>query len=816
MKVSLDLQVIIFSFLFCTCAQAGNNDRVFHTYDNILTLHWNYDALEYVIIRDNQIWFESGPFFVYFNKTYYSSAPQQESLAMSALYLMEQYQTNGTDVVFGSFDKLSLRWSSKSNLNVTIWETSFKIFRDQPIILFEQYFPVDLDGMSMGNVRDTFKHVSTAFPRFKVSFNQSNQYIIDQLGHFTFLDAWDLHMRGVGLKNVYNGGLYSGNPLLLYNLTKLDSNVVLSSLTNFMINFQTRSPSLNYHLSCGLHGRLHQIDQSLSLSTILLASQSKQGINRIINLWGKLMLQYYGKQHIKDQKTFRNDFYVSKLGYYTDTGAYYWYNKEGNLTYEQTFIKLKEYHLQEKIPIRYYELDSYWYYKQNNNTGEHGGIKLYEPRPDVFSHGIQVLQRDVLQTPIIVHHKYYSTDNLYQAKYLFKNGTDGKVSLPLDQRFFNKIFSQIKQWGVEILIQDWLSSVYEDMPDASYDVYTAREYHLHLAEAAKQAGIKLIYCMPLNPDILETLENTQVHYMRISDDYSTNINQWNIGRASMVTWAIGVIPFKDTFWTNSIQPQSPYGQFTEPNIELNALVALMSLGGVAISDKIGNTDFRVVNRLCRLDGVLLRPERPATAMDSTFLGIGGPQGEMWHTYASDERHSFFVEYVMITNLTESYQFTWNELFNTLDGDGEPNREISDNYVVFDMIAPSNYYWLSSANTSSVRMPECSQNLTTFYSPFHLFVFVPFPTQSNWLLFGELTKQLPITRQRFAFISYETNRLDVHVIGVAGEQVSITAGKIASIGGKIDIYTVECPFPPEEGVLRMMLTCQTSAGCSCSS
>ncbi len=580
MKISFDFYILTILLLLYTFhdVQTMNNIQVYHSYKNTVNLYWNSDTLEYMTIRDNQIWLESGPFFIHFNQTFYSSAPKQESTPMLPLHLIEQYETKGTDIVFGSFNKLSLRWSYTTSADGFIWETSFKIFQEQSIILFEQYFPVDLDGMSMGNVRDTFKHVSTAFPRFKVSFNQTDQYLIDHLGHFTFLDCWDLNMRGIGLKNVYNGGLYSGNPLLLYNLTKLDSNIVLSSLTNFMTNFQTRSPSLNYHLCCGLHGRVRQIEQSFSLTTILLASQSNQGINQMINLWGKLMLQYYGKQHIKEQNNFHNDFYISKLGYYTDTGAYYWYNTESNLTYEQTFIKLKDYHLKQQIPIQYYELDSYWYYKQNNNTGEHGGIKLYEPRPDVFPIGIEILQRDILKTPLIVHHKYYSTDNLYQTKYQFLNGSNGKVSLPIDQKFFNKIFSQIKQWGVEILIQDWLSSVYEDMPDSSYDVHIAREYHLHLAEGAKQAGIKLIYCMPLNPDILETLENTQVHYIRISDDYSTNINQWNIGRASMVTWALGVIPFKDTFWTMSIQPQSTYGNFTEPNIELNALVALMSLG----------------------------------------------------------------------------------------------------------------------------------------------------------------------------------------------------------------------------------------------
>ncbi|CAM4906224.1 unnamed protein product [Rotaria socialis] len=786
---------------------------MFHSYKNSVTLYWNSNNLEYQIIRDNEVWFESGPFFIHFNQTFYSSAPEQEILPMLPLYLIEQYETNGTDVVFGLFDRLSLRWSIANTSNGFVWETSFKIFQEQSIILFEQYFPIDLSGMSQGNDRNTFKYSSTAFPRFKVSFNQTDQYAIDQLGHFTFLDAWDLNMRGVGLKNVFTGGLYSGNPLVLYNLTKIDSNIILSSLTNFMTNFQTRSPSLNYHLSCGLHGRVHQIVKSFSLKTILLASEPKQGINQIVNLWGKLMLQYYGKQHIKEQKDLHRDFYVSKLGYYTDTGAYYWYHTESNLTYEQTFIKLKQYHVNERIPIQYYELDSYWYYKQNNYTGEHGGIMLYEPRPDVFPNGIDGLQKDVLHTPLIVHHKYYSTDNLYQNTYRFVNGSVGGVSLPLDQTFFNKIFSQVKQWGVEILIQDWLSSVYEDMPESSWDVQTAREYHIHLAEGAKQAGVKIIYCMPLNPDIMETLENTQVHYMRVSDDYSENINQWNIGRVSMITWAIGVIPFKDTFWTTSMQPESRYGNFTEPNIHLNALIALMSLGGVAISDKIGNTNITVVNRLCRLDGVLFRPERPATAMDSTFLASGGPKGEMWHTYSSDGQQSTFVEYVMITNLTEPYLFSWNELSNT-EEDDNPIRIVSDMYVAFEFENPKDYYWFSSINSSTIVMPSCAQDLATHHSPFHLYIFVPFSKISNWILFGELSKQLPITKQRFESIQNTADSLHVNVIGVYGEQVPITVGYCEHVFGKIDIFTVECSFISVQDISTMMITCETQTGCQC--
>jgi len=209
MKNIFGLYIITFLFLLC-------NTEIFHSYKNVVTLYWNSNTLEYTIIRDNQNWFESGPFFIHFNQTFYSSSPEKETTTMLPLHLIEQYQTEGIDVVLGLFNKLSLRWSYTTSSNDFIWETSFKIFQEQSIILFEQYFPIDLDGMSMGNVLDTFKHVSTAFPRFKVSFNETDQYVIDHLGHFTFLDFWDLNMRGIGLKNLFNGGIYSGNPLLLY------------------------------------------------------------------------------------------------------------------------------------------------------------------------------------------------------------------------------------------------------------------------------------------------------------------------------------------------------------------------------------------------------------------------------------------------------------------------------------------------------------------------------------------------------------------------------------------------------------------------
>lgn len=234
---------------------------------------------------------------------------------------------------------------------------------------------------------------------------------------------------------------------------------------------------------------------------------------------------------------------------------------------------------------------------------------------------------------------------------------------------------------------------------------------------------------------------------------------------------------------------------------------------MAISDKIGNTNSTVVNQLCRSDGVLFRPERPATAMDSTFL-TNGPKGEMWHTYASDNQQRFFVEYIMITNLTESYVFSWKELQSTQDDDNPPNRKIASTYVTFEWTNPGDYHWLKS-NSSDIVFPSCPQNLTTFYSPFHLFVFVPVSEQSNWILFGEMSKQLPISRQRFASIEHESSdRFRLQVIGVNDEQVTVTIGHSEHALGKIDFYSVQCSFTSTEDTSNMEITCDTTNGCQC--
>jgi hypothetical protein len=56
----------------------------------------------------------------------------------------------------------------------------------------------------------------------------------------------------------------------------------------------------------------------------------------------------------------------------------------------------------------------------------------------------------------------------------------------------------------------------------------------------------------------------------------------------------------------------------EPYAEIEALLAALSAGPVAIGDQIGATDRDLVMRTCRDDGVLVKPDVPLAAVDRCF------------------------------------------------------------------------------------------------------------------------------------------------------------------------------------------------------
>ena len=109
--------------------------------------------------------------------------------------------------------------------------------------------------------------------------------------------------------------------------------------------------------------------------------------------------------------------------------------------------------------------------------------------------------------------------------------------------------------------------------------------------------------------------------------------QWAIGPDSAFHWsALGLLPYKDTFFSNTSEmtesKESRFVDFTESNPLTHALMATLSMAQVTFSDGIGMTNKTLVMMICRDDGVILKADRPATAIDAQFnaMMFGGWPG----------------------------------------------------------------------------------------------------------------------------------------------------------------------------------------------
>ena len=103
---------------------------------------------------------------------------------------------------------------------------------------------------------------------------------------------------------------------------------------------------------------------------------------------------------------------------------------------------------------------------------------------------------------------------------------------------------------------------------------------------AKNHDINLLYCAAQPRQMLQSVEIDNVVSIRASGDYEPSNKNWHTGLSNIWTYALGLAPFKDTFWTSKVENGNPaYPNMTENYPELEAVVATLSTGIVAISDK---------------------------------------------------------------------------------------------------------------------------------------------------------------------------------------------------------------------------------------
>jgi len=276
--------------------------------------------------------------------------------------------------------------------------------------------------------------------------------------------------------------------------------------------------------------------------------------------------------------------------------------------------------------------------------------------------------------------------------------------------------------------------------------------------------------MPLWSDYLQSVEIPAVTQIRASNDYRVGLipgnKQWNIGKPSLIAHALGMVPFKDVFWTTKVQPGNPYNA-TEPNPELQTLVSILSAGLVGFGDKIGYVNRTLIMQTCNDDGLLLKPDKPATAIDRSFLP-SAPNGEVYATYSNIS--GYYWQYVLAADLKETFDLYPSDLYYSINATRVQRA--------FSWHSPTMVQVFTDNN------PIQFVNYNQPNWPFDYFVIIP-PLANDFLILGELDKFVTMSSKRFSNLILTERSFTITISGSPSEKVTVTVAHIGCTGQMVN-------------------------------
>ena len=552
--------------------------------------------------------------------------------------------------------------------------------------------------------------------------------------------------------------LPGNGPLILFS-DDMDV-LVFSPLDHFyvsLIDFQDGK------IQYGIEGEIKEIPAGFKHSFILV---SGKGLNAVIERWGDLLRAHTGRKRIDRYA----DTGLSYLGYWTDAGAaYYWKTIPGK-NYEQTLLAVKAESDARGIPYRYFQIDSWWYYTKKPGLVVKGA-KRWEPRPDVFPDGLPAFRKR-LGLPLIAHTRWFAPNTDHAKAFPFI--IEKKVAIPRGRAFFDHVMQNAKSWGIETYEQDWLIPQFWWMDHLRNGVDHTETWLKNMDDAAADNGLTMQICMAGAAHVMDSINRRSWTTVRSSIDYKPEYSkesywpQFHI--ANMIVNAVGLLPFKDNFRT------------AEKNGEAEALISVLSAGMVGPSDEVDKQNAELLLRTCRADGLLLKPDRPATPIDAMFL----PHSRPFITKTFSRREgvgewTYLAAYHFARRHPE--RRLSDRLFARLTYDGNemsrffvfPNR-VTDWRVNLErdlgihgpVVA---YNW----RTRTGAVVENAFDLPKIEHLYDFDYLVLAPVFANGLaLIGETGKFVTVADKRFANIEIGDNYIILEVLGVPGETVSLKA------------------------------------------
>lgn len=415
--------------------------------------------------------------------------------------------------------------------------------------------------------------------------------------------------------------------------------VVISPASHFMV--AAMSGDGHQEIASGFNSRLRNLPAGFTQQTILVFGR---GINDTWDTWGKSLLALQGLK----RPGINADTVSKYFGYWTDNGAYYYYNYDLDKGYEGTLEALVAHYRQENIPLHYLQLDSWWYYKTftgpdgkigktkapklpEGEWNRYGGLLEYRAHPALFPDGLSAFQESI-NLPLVTHNRWIDPASPYHQKY--------KISgvAAIDPKWWDDIADYLKANGIVTYEQDWLDRIYRYSPAFSSTVDTADEFLDNMARACRERGITVQYCMPYPCHFLQGSHYENLTTIRTSDDRFGPDRYNAFLYVSRLADSMGIWPWSDVFLS------------TETN---NLLLATLSAGPVGIGDAMGREDQDNIFKSVRRDGVIVKPDAPAVPLDQSYLSDARGDDAPLVAATYTDHDGYKTEYVFAFNRSKS-------------------------------------------------------------------------------------------------------------------------------------------------------------------
>jgi hypothetical protein len=142
-----------------------------------------------------------------------------------------------------------------------------------------------------------------------------------------------------------------------------------------------------------------------------------------------------------------------------------------------------------------------------------------------------------------------------------------------------------------------------------------------MATAAKEYGVDIFYCMQTPGILLYSIKHSNINISRCSGDYN---HRWPLSyrfihstQTNILFNAIGINSHPDVFRSRSME-NIKVRPFSESYPEFNCLYQILNGGVVAPGDRKEKVNWPLLQKTCRNDGLLLKPDKALTANDLMF------------------------------------------------------------------------------------------------------------------------------------------------------------------------------------------------------